>query len=162
VNRVLLITLTAAVMLVGLLGSLIPLVPDVVLIWGAALAFGFIGGWSATGGWLFALITLLGVAGLLTEVWVSSAGARAGGASFGAILAGLGLGLVGLLIFPPLGGFAGLIFGVFLVEYLRLKDSSKSLRALLGTSVGFGVSFIVKLFLCLAMIGIWIVWTVVG
>jgi uncharacterized protein YqgC (DUF456 family) len=162
VSRALLIALTAGVMLVGLLGSLVPLVPDVVLIWGAALAYGFIGGWSVAGGWLFALITLLGVAGLLTEVWVSSAGARAGGASFGAILAGLALGLVGLLFFPPLGGFVGLILGVFLVEYLRLKDSRRSLRALLSTSVGFGASFIVKLLLCLAMIGVWIVWIVLG
>ena len=92
------------VMFIGLIGAIVPGIPDVVLIWGAALGYGLYVGWGERGIWLFGLISLLGLAGLFTELWVSGTAARMGGASIRAIFAGLALGLVALLLSGPVGG----------------------------------------------------------
>ncbi len=150
--------LAALAMLTGIVGSVIPVLPDVILIWGAGLVYGLAVGWGSWGPWMFAGMTILGGLALLTEVWMSGAGARAGGASIWGILAGFALGAVGLVFFSPIGGFVGLLLGTFLVEYLRLGDRRLALRAVFGAGVGFGASFLVKLGLCLGMAGLWVVW----
>src|SRR3990172_5080696 len=153
-----LITLLVALgMLAGILGSLIPVLPDVILIWGAGLAYGLAVGWGAWGPWLFAGMTIVGGFALLAEVWVSGAGARAGGASIWGILAGFALGAIGLIFFTPIGGFIGLLLGSFLVEYLRLGDRRLALKAVIGAGAGYGASFLVKLGLCLGMVSLWVV-----
>ena len=157
-SQALITFLVALAMIAGVVGSVIPILPDVILIWGAGLVYGLAVGWGVWGPWLFAAMTLLAALGFLTELWVSGAGARAGGASFWGILAGFALGAIGLVFFSPLGGFVGLLLGTFLVEYLRLKDSRLALRAVFGAGAGYGVSFVVKLGLCLGMVLLWVVW----
>ncbi len=152
--------LAGALMLVGLLGVFIPVLPDLFLVWLAALGYGLLVGWGTWGGWLFALITLLGLVGMAAEIWVTGAGARKGGASTWGIVGGLGLGLVGLIAFPPFGGVLGLLLGVFMVEYLRHRDADQALRSTLGMGAGYGISFLVKLILALGMIGAWIIWVI--
>jgi hypothetical protein len=137
---------------------MVPVMPDVVLIWGAGLVYGLAVGWGSWGPWLFAGMTILGGLALLAEVWMSGAGARVGGASIWGILAGFALGAIGLIFFSPIGGFIGLLLGTFLVEYLRLKDRRLALKAVFGAGLGFGASFLVKLGLCLGMTGLWVVW----
>lgn len=144
-------------MLTGLLGVVIPVLPDVVLIWAAALGYGLIVGWGSWGGWLFAGISLLAVIAVAADIWVSGVGAKMGGASLRSIFAGIGLGLVGL-IFTPIGALIGFLAGVFISEYLRLQNTEQALRGVLGVSIGYGASFGVKLVLSLLMIGAWLLW----
>lgn len=159
----LLITLlVGVVMLVGLLGVFLPFVPDILLIWLAALGFGLTVGWGGSGPWLFAAITLFGLVGGITETWVSGAGARKAGASGWAILAGVLAGVVGFFFFPPLGMIVGLLGGTFLVELLRQNDAGQAARAMLGMGIGFGVSFGVKLLFGMLMISAWLVWVGLG
>jgi uncharacterized protein YqgC (DUF456 family) len=152
----------AGIMLIGLIGVLIPVLPDVVLIWLGALVYGVLVGWGPSGGWLFAVITLLGALGALSEIWASSMGARVGGASLWGILGGLGLGLIGLIVLPPFGAVIGLLLGTFLVEAWRGRDVRQAAKGTLGMGVGYGLAFVVKLVMALGMIGLWIVWLVRG
>jgi hypothetical protein len=154
--------LLGGVMVLGLAGVFIPVLPDISLIWAAALGYGLLVGWGRWGPWLFAGITVLAVVAAAADLWTSGAGARLGGASLWGILGGLGLGLVGLILLPPLGGLLGLLAGTFLVEYLRLRSAERALRATLGMGLGYGASFVVKLILGMMMIGAWIVWVVAG
>lgn len=146
------------VMLFGLIGAIIPGIPDIVIIWGAALGYGLLAGWGEYGIWLFGLITLIGLAGLFAEVWVSGTGAKIGGASIRAILAGLALGFVGFLFSGPVGGVIGLLLGTFLSEYIRLQDANKAAQAMFGMGLGCGASLGIKLLLGIVMIGVWLVW----
>jgi uncharacterized protein YqgC (DUF456 family) len=154
--------LVGAAMLVGLAGAFIPGFPDLLLIWGAALAYGLLGGWGPWGGWIFAGITVLALVGLAADIWVSSAAARLGGASFWGIAAGLVLGFLGLVFFTPVGGLLGLLLGTFLVEYLRRKDVDQAGRATAGMGLGYGLAFVVKFGIGALMVGAWIVWVVTG
>ncbi len=150
------------VMLVGLAGVIVPWFPDILLIWGAGLAYGWLVGWGTWGPWLFAVMTVAGLAALAMEVGLTSAGARAGGASGWAIAAGIALAVVGLILFPPLGALAGLALGILLVEGWRRRNMRQALRATAGAMAGWGVSFVVKFSLALWMVFLWGVWVTVG
>jgi len=161
-SKTLVTVLAAVVMLLGLAGVVLPALPGLALIWLAALGYGLLAGWGASGPWLFGLITLLGLAGLGSELWVTSAGARVAGASGWSVLAGIVLGLIGLLFFSPIGAVIGLTLGILGGEYLRLKDWRKALSAAGGTLAGCGVSYGVKLLLGIVMIGAWAAWVLIG
>lgn len=150
------------VMLLGLVGAIIPGLPDIVLIWGAALGYGLVAGWGEYGIWLFGLITLIGLAGLFAEVWVSGTGAKIGGASIRAIFSGLALGLVAFFVSGPVGGVIGLLLGTFLTEYVRLQDANKAAQAMFGMGLGCGASLGIKLLLGMGMIAVWLVWVFWG
>ena len=161
-SKTLVTVLAAVVMLLGLAGVVLPALPGLALIWLAALGYGLLAGWGASGPWLFGLITLLGLAGLGSELWVTSAGARVAGASGWSVLAGIVLGLIGLLFFSPIGAVIGLALGILGAEYLRLKDWRKALSAAGGTLASCGVSYGVKLLLGMVMIGAWVAWVLIG
>jgi uncharacterized protein YqgC (DUF456 family) len=154
--------LVGLMMLVGLLGSIIPFLPDVVLIWVSALIYGLVIGWGQSGGWLFGIISVLGLIGLLSDAWVSGAGARQGGATVLTTLGGLAIGLVALFTTGPLGFLVGILLGTFVLEYARHQDPEQALRATFGMGLGYGASFIVKFLLGLGMITAWVVWLFVN
>jgi uncharacterized protein len=154
------IVLGSVLMLVGLIGTLVPAMPDLLLIWATALGYGLLVGWGDWGPWLFAGITVLCGVGLFAEVWTSSAGARIGGASAWSILGGVVAGVILLLVAGPLGGAIALLAGIFLLEWLRHRDSRQAGRAVLGTAVGYGASFFVKFGLALLSVGLWIIWVI--
>ncbi len=144
--------------LVGILGSIIPVLPDVILIWGATLGYGLIVGWGEWGPWLFGGISLMGLIGVAADVWVSSAGARMGGASLWSVITGIVLGIIGLFVFGPLGLFGGMAIGTFLVELIQRREPVESLRAVLGVGLGYGASFFVKFGLGMGMTLLWVIW----
>jgi uncharacterized protein YqgC (DUF456 family) len=154
------IVLGSIFMLVGLIGILVPALPDLLLIWATALGYGLLVGWGDWGLWLFAGITVLCGVGLFAEVWTTGAGARIGGASAWSIVGGVVAGVILLLVAGPLGGVIALLVGIFLLEWWRHRDSRQAGRAVLGTAVGYGASFFVKFGLALSSVGLWIIWVV--
>jgi uncharacterized protein YqgC (DUF456 family) len=107
-NETLLTALIGLAMLLGLVAVFIPLMPEMLILWGASLAYGLLVGWGRWGPWLFALITLLGLLGALAEIWASSAGGKRAGASLWGILGGLVAGfLAGLPELPAVRGGGG-------------------------------------------------------
>jgi uncharacterized protein YqgC (DUF456 family) len=161
-STVLIAVLTGIVMLFGLVGVLLPLIPDLIIIWGAALGFGLITGWGESGPWLFGLITVCGLIGVVSEIWMSGLGGRLGGASLKSILVGLFLGILGFIFLTPIGGLVLLLVGTFTMEYHRLGDAEEALKAMLGVGLGYGASFGIKLLLGIAMMGLWVLWVVIG
>lgn len=160
------VLLTGLVMLVGLAGAVLPLLPGAWLIWLAALGYGLsqpLFGQPLFDGWIggVAMVVLTGLVALDLglEYLVTGSVAAQEGVSFKAILASLGLGLVGLPFFPPLGPLVGSVAGLFLVEYFRHgRDWRQASRALVSYARGKGWSILAEVLLCLVMIGIWLGW----
>jgi uncharacterized protein len=156
-------TLIASLLMVlGLLGVVVPILPDVALIWAAGLGYGLLVGWGEYGAWLFGAMTLLGLLGLISDLIVSGAGARLAGASPASLLAGIGLGLLALILGGPLAGAAGFILGMFSVELARLKDPGLAMRATVGLALGYGASFGAKMLIGLGMVALWVIWVLSG
>ena len=157
----LLVAVVFLLMLAGLAGTVVPLLPGLVLIWGAALLYGLGAGFGAWGPWLFALMTLLMLFGYGVSWLVSHLCAAKTGASLQAILASLVLAIVGFFVVPVVGAPLGALSGVFLVEYLRRKDVRAAWRATAGAVVGFGIGFGLEIAIGLLMIFTWGLWVVV-
>ena len=87
-----------AVMLTGLFGLVIPVFPGMLILWLAALGYGAVSGFGTLGTWMFGLITLLALVGMVIDNVLMGAGARQGGASWTALALGMGLAL---LLFLP-------------------------------------------------------------
>ena len=125
-NTLLVVTLIA--MFVGLVGSVLPALPGVALIFISALVYAFSTGFEVVGGWVVALLGLFAALALVADFVGTSYGARRFGASnwgtAGGAIGGIVGALVGLL-FLGIGSLFGLILGsvggVFLGEYLRRR-----------------------------------------
>lgn len=151
--------LTLAVMLIGLIGAVVPALPGIELIWLAALIYAVAGQFTALDPLTFGAMTLLAAVGLTAQIWVSHLGGKLGGASWKALLAGLGLGALGFLIGLAASGIgalpaglAGALTGVLVVEYRRQKDWKATLRAGVGWMAGCLLSGVVQLAVGIAML----------
>ena len=141
-----------------IVGIFVPLLPDVLLIWLGALGYGILVGWGKWGPYLFGLIIVLGLISWVSEYLMSGLGARIGGGSLWSVFAGILLGIIGFILFPPLGAIIGMLLGLFLVEFYRVRDLRQATKATLGMGLGYGLSYGVRLMLALMMIVAWLVW----
>jgi len=123
-----LLVVTLVVMFVGLLGSVLPTLPGVTLIFISALVYAFSTGFEVVGGWVVALIGLFAVLAFVADFVGTSYGARRFGASNWGTAGGAIGGLVGALaglLFLGIGSLFGLILGsvagVFIGEYLKRR-----------------------------------------
>lgn len=150
--------ITLLILLFGLLSLIIPIVPGLVIMWLAALGYGIITGFSTLGWVVMGIITILVVAGSLMDNLFMGLGARQGGASWSSILVALLAGLVGTILFPPLGGFLFAPLAVLVLEYTRLGDWRQAWEALRGLATGFGLAIVVRFFFGLVILVLWGVW----
>lgn len=150
--------ITLIIMAVGLVGLIVPIFPGITVIWLAALGYGVVTGFSTLGWVLFAVITVLLIVGVTIDNVLMGAKARKEGAAWSSLALGWLAGILGTILLPPLGGIIAAPLVVLLLEYLRQRDFNKALASLRGLAIGWGVSFVVRFFVGLAMIGIWLVW----
>jgi len=150
--------LTQIIMLVGLFGLIVPVFPGTVVMWLAALGYGVVTGFNTLGIVLFVIITLLMLVSTVVDNLFMGAGARKGGASWTTILVALLAGILGTLLFPPIGGIIAAPLAILLLEYTRTGDFQKAWQALTGLAAGFGLSFVVRLGIGGVMMILWWIW----
>ncbi len=155
-----LLVLTLLVMVVGLIGTVTPVLPGTVLIFLAALIYALVEGFRTVGWPTLLVLGLLTLIATSADLWASAAGAKAGGASGWSVLAGLAGGLVGFILFTLPGGILGAVVGVLLSEMLRLGDWKKALKAGSGWLLGWVLSAILQLSIGLVMVALFI-WQVI-
>jgi hypothetical protein len=145
-------------MFIGLLGVVLPLFPGLPIIWLGALYYGFRTDWVEVGWPSLTLLLVLAIIGSTADIWVSSLGARRGGASGWATLASFVGGILGFLVtFGPIGLIVGSIGGIALVEYLRYRNWQNVLQAARGYLVGWVVSLLVQGSIAVLMIVIFLI-----
>lgn len=149
---------TLVIMLVGLFGLIVPLIPGLTIIWLAALAYGVVTGFTTLGWVMFALVTVLFAGGAVIDNVLMGARAHKEGASWSTLLLGMLAGIVGTIVLPPFGGFIAAPLVVLLLEFRRQGDLNKALLSLRGLAVGWGSAFVVRFFIGAAMIGLWLAW----
>jgi len=151
--------ITLVIMGVGLFGLIVPIFPGITVIWLAALGYGVVTKFTTLGWVLFAVITILFFGGVTIDNVLMGAKARKEGAAWSSLALGYLAGILGTIFLPPLGGIIAAPLVVLLMEYLRQRDFNKALASLKGLAIGWGASFVVRFLIGLAMIGIWLVWT---
>jgi uncharacterized protein YqgC (DUF456 family) len=149
----LLYVLGAALLVGGVAGLVLPVLPGAVLLVAGVVALAFAGNFTAVGWGTVAFAGVMGLAITAVDWAASVLGAKAFGASKWAILgsavglvAGLFLGLPGIVLGPPLGA---LVF-----EYAKDPSFERALKAGFGAFVGFLAGSVVKVTLAFVLLGV--------
>jgi len=150
--------LTLTFMLFGLFGLVIPVVPGLVIIWVAALGYGIAAGFGTLGWIMFAIISLLMVAGSVIDNVLMGTQARQSGASWVSIAAALVFGLAGNFVLPVIGGLIAALVALFVAEWIRRKNWRESLKTVGGMAWGCGWAFVIRFIMGVVMIGLWMIW----
>lgn len=141
---------------IGVLGAVLPMVPGPVLIWLGALLWAWVDRFQRIGWPTLTILTLLMIAASGAELWMSALGARRGGASWLALLAGMALGVAGFVLFSLPGAIIGVLLGILAVEAWRTGGLRPALRSGGGFLLGYLLSAVVQLTLSLIMLGIFV------
>lgn len=148
----------AVVMVVGLCGVIVPIVPGLVMVWVTALIYGFAVGWSGLGVGVMALLTVLLIISLGLSFVVPRKTAAASGASGWSQLGGLVGAVIGFFVIPFVGIIVGALVGVYLVELILKEDSAEAWTATKGLAKGFGISVVIDLAIGIVMLAAWSLW----
>jgi hypothetical protein len=152
------IVLTVLTMLVGLFGLIIPIFPGNVVMWLAALVYGLVFGFGRLGAIIFAIITLLMLVAVVADNVLMGAKAREKGADWGSIVLALIAGVVGTMIFPPIGGLIAAPLALYLAELQRRRDAEEAMNVVKALLTGWGLAFIVRFGIGVVMFGLWGIW----
>jgi len=170
-----LLVLTLIVMTLGLLGSVLPGLPGVTLIFLSALVYAIFTDFRTVGVAILVVLFVFAAIAFVADFVATSYGARRFGASNWGTVGGAVGGIVGALVgllFLGIGSLFGLILGtiagVFLGEYLRRErqgpeepgstgaDWRRASRAAGGVFVGYLASAIVQGLLGLASVVVFV------
>jgi len=154
------ILLVAVVMAVGLAGVVLPFVPGLPIIWGAALLYGIMTHFGSLGWTAMAAITLLAIVGIAASIVLPDrAGAAAGASPATRLFAGL-LGLIGFFVVPVIGFPLFACLGVLIAQYRETDDWGTAVDSTVAVLKGFGVGILAELGAGLAMVFMWVAWVV--
>ncbi|MGH8979184.1 MAG: DUF456 domain-containing protein [Acidimicrobiia bacterium] len=155
-----LVVVVALSMAIGVVGTVVPFLPGLVLVWASALVYGIAAGFGPIGWAAFVVITALAVAGVVIGVVVPQRAAAAGGAPLPSLWAGAALGVAGFFLVPVVGIPLGFLTGILSAEWLRTRSWATAWRATLATLRGFGIATLAQFASALSMVTVWVVWVV--
>jgi len=158
----LLLSIVIFLMFLGLAGVFLPLLPGIELVWLAALGYGIFHGFTWGGALALGAITLLLIAGLSSDIWITGLGLKSTGTSLASMLLAALVLLVGSLFLTPFVGILLALAVLAFLEFRRHRDWRKAISSAGSALVGCGLSYGFKLFIGLAMIGIWVLWVLWG
>jgi uncharacterized protein YqgC (DUF456 family) len=147
--------------LVGVAGTIIPVLPGSILIGLSLLAWAIWGG-AGTAGWVvFGVGIVFVLAGMVASAVLTGRKLREHRIPSRSVVAGLAAGVVGMFVIPVVGLFVGFAAGLLLSELLRTRNfgtaTASSWAALKATGLGMLVEFGLA---CLAastwVIGLWV------
>jgi hypothetical protein len=145
-----------ALILVGVLGTVLPGVPGAMAVFGGMLLAAWIDGFTRVGWPTLVVLGVLTALAFAADILGSLLGAQRVGASRLALagaalgtLAGLPFGLAGLIAGPFVGAVAG--------ELLTQRRLDVAARVGLGTWIGLAVGSLAKIALVFAMLGVFAV-----
>lgn len=144
-------------MLVGLVGVVVPIIPGLLLIIGAALWWA-IGDGATTAHWVtFAIILLIGATGTFLKYAVPARHTSRAGASNVTMVFALLLGVVGFFVIPVVGAPLGFVLGVYLAELRRHKAHGPAWLATKAALKGFALAMLIEFTAGALMIGAWVI-----
>ena len=152
------VALIAIVMAVGLVGTIVPVLPGLLLIWGAGLGYGLFAGFDGIGIAAFAVMTLLlGVGMAMSYVLPKRAGER-GGAAKSSLRLGIVGAVIGFFVIPIVGMPIGGALGVLAGEYSRLGQWPAAWATTKRVLGGFGLAVLAEFTAGVFMVATWAGW----
>ena len=150
------IVVAVIMMVAGLIGIVVPLLPGLLLIWAAVLFWALqaqrLAGWVVLGA-----VTILALSGLVLKYLLPGRRMTKASVTLSTTASGAVLGVVGFFLIPVVGAFLGFPLGVYLAERVKRGThaaawpSTKKALAAIGLSIG------IELLTGLAMATTWLI-----
>lgn len=157
---ILLLILGFICVLVGILGSFLPILPGPSISWIGLVLLYFTNAVPANY-WVLGISLLLTIIISILDYVIPAKGTKHfGGSSYGVWGTNIGL-LVGILAPIPFGFIIGPFIGAFVGELIyNSKDHNRALKAATGSFIGFLASSFMKFVVCMMYLGIfiWLLW----
>lgn len=145
--------LAAVLVVIGMVGTVLPALPGLPLVFGGMALAAWVSGFEKVGWVTLTVLGLLTALSVVVDFAATAMGAKRVGASKLAIVgsvigtfAGLFFGLVGVFVGPFVGALAG--------EWIHTRQLDQATKVGVGTWVGIVVGTVFKLGLGFAMVGV--------
>lgn len=147
--------LSVLLIVAGIAGTVLPVLPGTGLILAGMVLAAWIDDFTRIGGFTLALLVVLAVVAWLMDYVAGLMGAKKAGASKLALLgaaigtvAGLLMGLVGVLFMPLVGAAIG--------EYIARRDERRALHVGMATWIGLLIGMVAKVGIAFVMVGVFV------
>lgn len=140
--------LAVVFMLLGIIGTIIPILPGTILVWVTVLVYALAergAGYAAIDPATFIIITLVALVTGFADIWLPLLGARVHRTSKRAIALGLVGGVIGTFITPLIGTVIGYALGILAGEYHKVRDLRLATRASLTGLAHWGIGTAIQL-----------------
>lgn len=146
--------IAGVVILVGLLGIVVPLLPGTLLVVAALVGWGLVA--QSVMAWLLVASALTVLAlGAVLKYAVPGRRLRTAGVPVTTLLSGTALGIVGFFVVPVVGLVAGFVVGVYAAEVRRL-GSRRAWPATRSAIAAVGLSLLIELGAALTATALWL------
>ena len=146
--------LVALAILVGLAGTIVPILPGALLVAGAIIVWAVVTG--GTTAWAIAIgaVAIIGVGQLLKYLIPGKQMKASGVPNWVLVVGGVGA-VIGFFVIPVVGLVIGFIAGVFLAEAIRLKTFKNAWPTTLQAMKSAGWSVLIEFGSCLLAAALW-------
>ncbi len=148
-------------MILGIIGTIVPLLPGAPLIWLGALMWAWTDNFQRVGWPMLVLLGLLAVVALVSNWFMTTLTSRKAGANWKSVLGAMAGGIAGgfLLSAVPVvgtlfGALIGAVAGMLVLEYWQKRDAKLAWRSAIAYILGHLASSIVEFVICLVMLAL--------
>lgn len=153
-----LFVLTAGAIVIGVVGTIVPLLPGLALVWVAALLWGFLTSFGTAGLIAMTAITLLFGAGIYLSLRIPQKSVAAQGLSVRGTIFGVALAIGVGIVIPVVGIPLGFVLGVWIVRIAETGDARGSFNSVLATTAALLRASAAQFGVGVAMGAVWLLW----
>lgn len=141
---------------VGVFGTIVPMLPGVLLCWLSVLVWAIFAGEGGARWVVLGIATVVGLIGVVVQIaWPGKRLKQAGVPNRTLIVGGL-LGIVGFFVVPVLGLVLGFVLGVWLAEQARLREAGPAWASTKHALKAAGLYMLIELASALVIAVTWI------
>jgi uncharacterized protein YqgC (DUF456 family) len=148
--------LIGLLMLLGVLGVVVPVLPGLLLVWAAAVTWAWLDGGGPVRWGAVVLVTLALVTATVAKYALPARSAAEAGAPRSTLLIGAVGAIVGFFVIPVVGFVVGGLGAIFLAELARLGSAAAAWRSTRAVLVAVGIGMLVELGAALVMMALWL------
>lgn len=151
-SNIIMLIVVFVLILVGIAGTLIPLLPGIPLIFISIAAYGWYEGFQQITPKYLVILGAITVLSVIIDYLSTALGAKYAGSSKKGVWGAFIGTFVGAIFFPPLGILIGPWLGAFIGEYIELQDVGAAVKTGFGTVLGLFSGMVFNLILALIML----------
>jgi uncharacterized protein len=157
-GEILLTALAAAIITVGVIGTILPILPGLPLIWATMLGYGLMTEFGVAGWLAMAVATFLVVYGMYLNVRIPQRSASGSGLSVGAQILAAVVAVIGFFAFPPFGAAIGFVGAVYAMRWRATRNTGEAWQSTKAISIALLKASAAQVAIAIAMFFTWVGW----